>query len=412
MAHPFLKSIRPVNLLSFGPNTEEIELRPLNILIGPNGSGKSNLIEVIRLLSCLPDKDPWTSVLETGGVDEWIWKGEKGISPLSSIATRISLESLPELQADDKPRVYKHLISLAKVHSSFYVTLESVKRDNVPVFDNQLYSSLETSGTLGELHHRIGVSTDSTNLVALNPERSILSQLTSKGILEAQIGTYLHEVFEIGEFFESLDFHQDWEFGVDLTPRDPRPVGQPVDRLKEDAYNLAQMVAHFRDFHRPVFERLNELMRKFYEPTKSVEVRLVSTNLQIAISEDGGFSVSAFRLSDGTLRWIALLAILLNPTPAPVTCLEEPELGLHPDMISTLADLLRDASTRTQLIVTTHSQSLVSEFSDDPESVCVCEKIEGATRIRRLSKERLSSWLEDYSLGQLWAKGEIGGNRW
>ena len=74
--HPFLKSIRPVNLLSFGPNTEEIELRPLNILIGPNGSGKSNLIEVIRLLHYLPDKDPWAVVLQTGGVDEWIWQGE------------------------------------------------------------------------------------------------------------------------------------------------------------------------------------------------------------------------------------------------------------------------------------------------------------------------------------------------
>jgi AAA15 family ATPase/GTPase len=58
---PFLKSIRPVNLLSFGPNTEEIELRPLNILIGPNGSGKSNLIEVVGLLSKLPDKDPWST---------------------------------------------------------------------------------------------------------------------------------------------------------------------------------------------------------------------------------------------------------------------------------------------------------------------------------------------------------------
>ena len=59
---PFLKSIRPVNLLSFGPNTEEIELRPLNILIGPNGSGKSNLIEVVGLLGKLSDKDPWSKV--------------------------------------------------------------------------------------------------------------------------------------------------------------------------------------------------------------------------------------------------------------------------------------------------------------------------------------------------------------
>jgi predicted ATPase len=172
------------------------------------------------------------------------------------------------------------------------------------------------------------------------------------------------------------------------------------------------VLARYQSDFRPVFDKLNELMKQFYEPIKAVEVRIVSTHLQVAILEEGGFSIPAYRLSDGTLRWLALLSILLNPTPAPVTCIEEPELGLHPDMIPTLSDLLRDASTRTQLILTTHSQSLVECFSDDPESVCVCEKLEGATQIRRLSKEKLSSWLEDYSLGQLWAKGEIGGNRW
>jgi predicted ATPase len=104
--------------------------------------------------------------------------------------------------------------------------------------------------------------------------------------------------------------------------------------------------------------------------------------------------------------------ILLNPTPAPVTCIEEPELGLHPDAIRTLADLLVDASTRTQLIVTTHSTALVDAFSGDPEAVCVCEKVDGATEIKRLEKERMKVWLDDYSLGHLWASGEIGGNRW
>jgi predicted ATPase len=104
--------------------------------------------------------------------------------------------------------------------------------------------------------------------------------------------------------------------------------------------------------------------------------------------------------------------ILLNPSPAPVTCIEEPELGLHPDIIPTLADLLRESSTRTQLIITTHSQSLVECFSDDPESVCVCEKVDGSTRIQRLDGKRLEVWLKDYSLGQLWASGQIGGNRW
>ena len=222
----------------------------------------------------------------------------------------------------------------------------------------------------------------------------------------------LSEVYKIAEFFDSFDFHQDWEFGADLTPRDPIPAGQPVERLEEDARNLAQILAHLKDFHRLIYEKLNDQMKKFYEPLKSVDVRVLGTHLQVVIQEEGGFSISAYRLSDGTLRWLALLVILLNPTPAPVTCIEEPELGLHPDMIPTLADLLRDASTRTQLIITTHSQSLVSEFSDDPESVCVCEKVDGATRIQRLNKKRLSSWLEDYTLGQLWAKSEIGGNRW
>ena len=73
--HPFFDFVRPINLLSFGAETSEIKLRPLNLLIGPNGSGKSNLIEVFGLLRDLTSKDPWSTVLETGGVEEWIWKG-------------------------------------------------------------------------------------------------------------------------------------------------------------------------------------------------------------------------------------------------------------------------------------------------------------------------------------------------
>jgi predicted ATPase len=410
---PFLKSIRPVNLLSFGPNTEEIELRPLNILIGPNGSGKSNLIEVIRLLHYLPDKDPWTVVLETGGVDEWIWQGGNEKDKITSIFAKIALERIPVGSSLADIRAYEYSISLAKLHSSFYIRDEFFRRANTSKTDGKIDTSFESSGATGKLNSHQSRSNFSENLsFQLNPERSVLSQRTSPNIQDALIGKYMPALFEIGDFFESLDFHQDWEFGADLTPRDPRPAGQPVERLEENAYNLAQMLAHFRDFHRPVFDRVNELMKKFYEPFKSVEVRVQGTHLQIAVEEEGGFSVSAYRLSDGTLRWLALLVILLNPTPAPVTCIDEPELGLHPDVLPTLADLLRDASARTQLILTTHSRTLVECFSDDSESVCVCEKVNGATEIVRLEADRLKVWLEKYSLGQLWSSGEIGGNRW
>jgi predicted ATPase len=95
-----------------------------------------------------------------------------------------------------------------------------------------------------------------------------------------------------------------------------------------------------------------------------------------------------------------------------LVCLEEPELGLHPDLIGKLADLLIDASHRMQLIVTTHSDILVDGLTKVPEAVVVCEKHGGSTTMTRRTSGDLAIWLKDYGLGQLWLRGEIGGNRW
>jgi predicted ATPase len=103
--------------------------------------------------------------------------------------------------------------------------------------------------------------------------------------------------------------------------------------------------------------------------------------------------------------------MLCHPEPPPLLCLEEPELGLHPDVIPIIADLLIEASERTQLIVTTHSADLISELWEVPDSVIVCERDESGSSLRHLDPEKLEKWLEDYSLGDLWRSGEIGGNR-
>jgi predicted ATPase len=412
MAQPALKSIHPVNILSFGPQTEPIELRQLNILIGANGSGKSNFIEVIRLLHFLPDKDPWSSVLATGGVSEWIWKGRRTKSSNCSLRTRLFLGEIDGRLIGAKPEYADLSLELERFGSSFRVKRESIGACGAEGGQDSLHSSFERSGSQGTIHLRMARSDRQPTTFSLNLDRSILSQLASPSVQASRIGSDLPELFEIAQFFESFDFHQDWEFGVDCPPRNPQPVGQSVARLDEDGSNLAQILAYYRDDYKSVFERLTDLVKRFYEPVKSVEIRLISTHLQIAIEEDGGFSTPAYRLSDGMLRWLAILAILLNPTPAPVTCIDEPELGLHPDIIPTLADLLREASARTQLIITTHSSALVDAFSDDPESICVSEKIEGSTAIRRLSRSDLAVWLKNYSLGNLWTSGEIGGNRW
>jgi predicted ATPase len=93
-------------------------------------------------------------------------------------------------------------------------------------------------------------------------------------------------------------------------------------------------------------------------------------------------------------------------------CFEEPELGLHPDIIPYITELLVDASQRTQLFVTTHSDTLISALSEHPEFVMVCEKDENGSQLRRLDKDQLQEWLKKYKLGELWRMGEIGGNKW
>lgn len=411
-SHPFLKSIRPRNLLSFGPDTEAIELRPLNILIGANGSGKSNLIEILRLLGMLPEKEPWSTVLKTGGADEWLWQGGRNQNPHASVTANVQWDMPHDERFTKEPLVYEYEIGLNKFQTLFQVASESLRMADRTGGYHAQNTEFIRRGTQGELHARIASRNEPLPIFELVSDRSVLSQIADRQLLEAGVARHLPEIIEIRDFFDRFEFHQDWEFGADLPARDPVIAPQSVDRLDESGLNLAQMVAHFKSFYRPTFERMIELMSKFSADFKSLDVRLYGANLQLAVQEDSGVSTSAYRLSDGTMRWIALLTILLNPNPAPVTCLEEPELGLHPDAIHVLADLLRDASTRTQLIVTTHSDTLIDAFTDEPEAVCVCEKVEGSTRIRRLDRGRLAVWLEDYSLGRLWASGEIGGNRW
>jgi predicted ATPase len=121
----------------------------------------------------------------------------------------------------------------------------------------------------------------------------------------------------------------------------------------------------------------------------------------------------SWRLSDGTLKFLCLLAVLLEKEPPPLICIEEPEVGLHPEAIQIVAEALVDASERTQLVVTTHSEALIDALSDRPEDVLVTERdFENGTQFRRLDSHQLSVWLERYTLGALWRKGEIGGNRW
>jgi predicted ATPase len=159
-------------------------------------------------------------------------------------------------------------------------------------------------------------------------------------------------------------------------------------------------------------KKLIEYLKRFYAAAERIATRIHGGTVQLFIDEGRDELIPATRLSDGTLRYLSLLAILCHPTPPPIVCIEEPELGLHPDIMPTIAELLKDASQRTQLVVTTHSDALVSALSDTPEAIVVCEPGPDGTQLRRLDHESLAEWLDRYSLGEIWRMGEIGGTRW
>lgn len=157
-------------------------------------------------------------------------------------------------------------------------------------------------------------------------------------------------------------------------------------------------------------KKLVEKLQLLYPRFEDYGVIVEGGTVQIFFTEKE-YHIPATRLSDGTLRYLSLLAILYSPSKPSLLCLEEPELGLHPDILPTIAEILKEVSQETQIVVTTHSDIIIDALSLTPEDVIVCENSNGYTVMQRLDKDDLSEWLERYSLGELWSKGEIGGNR-
>ncbi len=212
------------------------------------------------------------------------------------------------------------------------------------------------------------------------------------------------------DFGTGIRLYRECSFGPGSKVRNQPRADERSDFLSEDFSNLPLVLGHRR--YLAVKRRLEEEMGRFYEGFVAYHVVPNVGRMQLFLEEEGGRQIPVGRLSDGTLRYFCLLAILLDPEPPPLVAIEEPELGLHPDVILHLAELLLEASERMQLVVTTHSRMLVDALSGVPESIVVCSKVDGETRMERLKADDLREWLENYTLGDLWSKGEIGGNRW
>ena len=235
--------------------------------------------------------------------------------------------------------------------------------------------------------------------------------LTSSVLAELRHPSEVH-IRELGESFESIRIYSEFHTGPGSQARFGISSAAFGGYLSEDGANLALVLSEL-DRHNQL-HRVNEHLSQLFDRFERVSIHPRDGITQVYVHEKGmSTPISAAGLSDGTLRLLCLLAVLLDPTAPPLVCIEEPEIGLHPDAIRMIGELLVEASERMQLIVTTHSPALVDALTAKPESAIVCERdFDGFTQLRRLQKADLDEWLERYSLGELWRKGEIGGNRW
>lgn len=388
---PLLHQIRLENLLSFGPSMPALELRPLNVFIGPNGSGKSNLIEAISFLKSAA-KHLGDEVRDAGGIHDWLWKGAK--YPTATV------EIVAE-NPDPSRKKLRHAISFREITHRMELVDEFIE-DCDPMPGHQLpYFYYKHQNGRPVINVRGGQKRE-LQREEIDPERSILSQ--------RQDPDQYPEITYLRDRYDRIQIYREWSFGRYTPPRQPQKADGRTEYLEPDCSNLGMVLNRMRrdpTTKEMLIERLNEL----YPNIKDVDVIIEGGTVQVFLTE-GKFAIPATRLSDGTLRYLCLLAILGQPNPPPLICIEEPELGLHPDVLSFLGPLLKEAATRTQLIVTTHSDELIDSLSDTPEDVVVCEKHDGQTEMRRLDRGRLEVWLEEYSLGTLWRRGDLGGNRW
>lgn len=390
----YIESIRLDGFLSFPPGAPAFELRPLNVLIGPNGAGKSNLIEAFELLAATP-RDIAAAIRDGGGAEEWLWKGDGGTD-------RAGVDVVLDGETPNSGSL-RYSLEFGVVGGRAEVFDEVVEETEPRWNHDDVYFYYRFQ----QGHPAINVREESGDRTrrrlqreSLPPDQSVLARYRSADLYP--------EVAWVSDFFDAIQTFREWSFGRYASLRQPQKTDLPSNRLAPDSRNLALVLNRIEHEDGA---RFNEALERFFPRFKRMSTYVRGGVIEFFLHEDGFASpVPATRLSDGTIRFMAILATLLNPSPPPLVCIEEPELGIHPDAVLDLGRMLVEASERMQLVVTTHSEALVSALSNDVDSVVVCERPGAGTELRRLDRDEFATWLEEYGLGDVWRMGALGGN--
>ena len=334
--------------------------RGLNVLIGANGSGKTNFIRFFELLGHMfaPNKGLQNYVAARGRADAFLFRGMK---------------TTPEFAAHLKfgRNEYQFTLKAADDRSLFF------SRESAP-FTGRRFGAVENAQGAGHLE----------SLIAKFPSTAA-KQWVVETIRDWRI----------------YHFH-------DTSPSAPvMGLCNTVDNdvLHGNAANLAAFLLKMAQFHPQNFAQITETVRQvapFFGEFVLKEVIPGQTQL-LWKDRFSDLLYYPYQLSDGTLRYICLATLLLQPKPPATIIIDEPELGLHPHAIKLLASLLHEAAENAQIIVSTQASLLLDELT--PEQVIVVNQRDGESILERQDPGKLADWLKEYTLGQLWEKNELGG---
>jgi len=405
----------------------ELELSPLSVLIGPNNGGKSNFLDLMSLMAEAGQGHLSDGIASRGGFRnvgfgfDWyhhilvefrfrakpspfglLLPGELGSDvrfklglKFEPMAPVVTLEEITEEATPQQP----HTIAVMK-RSKDGCVFRSVDEDTG--WGTQEAKPLESEG-----HGRRAVPLSS------------LAGIQGKKALESESELAIFQVKDLYRYptpYALLKQFQEWTLYRDINVGPEAPVRlpallRPTTRLSENGANLSPVLHTIKERHRDTWEETLELLHTAYPEFRDITIpgeggdgKVLLRWVEHPYEKEG---VSANSLSDGTLKFLCLIAILMSPDPPPLICIDEPELGLHPDWIKLVGEMMQSAAARTQLIVATHSPQIVAKL--DPEQVIVTEKENGETHLRRLESRDLEKWLKEFNLSDLWLAGHFGG---
>lgn len=347
---------------------ESFALNDLNVLVGPNGAGKSNFVSVFKLLNELVEERLQTFIQTSGGAHTFLYYGPKTTSSV-------------ELKFDFDPNAYWCKL--------------------IPTGDDSLIFEDEGCSFLGN-------RPDGTPYPRPYEQSVLVGDRRESGLNKVRAGMANHVV-------QSIKGWKIYHFHDTSNTAGIKQIGKIDDnrQLRADASNLAAFLYLLKNKNSQEYQiitRAIHLVAPFFGDFNLHPLERNKDSIRLEWkhkTSDEYFDATS--LSDGTIRFMCLAALLLQPAVKfPTTILlDEPELGLHPHAITILAKMLKSASKKTQIIVSTQSTTLINQLN--PEDLIVVDRDQEQSTFRRLTKEDTQNWMDEFGLGDLWEKNLFGG---